>query len=276
MNINQRAYKYFLDLVAPRQKTSARSLYGLFKIAGITIVVVLLINLLANDTKSFGEWGDFFGGVLNPILMFLTFMGLIITIIIQQTELKEARVEFKRSADALVAQGENIKKQSFESTFFQMLTIHNTLVNSIDLMSSSGKITQGRDCFSVFYTRLNKIYRKDIKSYMGGGQPDDVVLDHTYKTFWKDHQTELGHYYRYLYNVIRFVANSEYSDGPYIKLIRAQLSDQELLMLFYNCTSVYGGNFKKYISDFALLDNMPKIRLLRKDHEDLIDVSSYD
>ena len=111
---------------------------------------------------------------------------------------------------------------------------------------------------------------------MGGGQPDDVVLDHTYKTFWKDHQTELGHYYRYLYNVIRFVANSEYSDGPYIKLIRAQLSDQELLMLFYNCTSVYGGNFKKYISDFALLDNMPKIRLLRKDHEDLIDVSSYD
>jgi hypothetical protein len=34
-----------------------------------------------------GEWGDFFGGVLNPLLTFLTFMGLLITIILQQQEL---------------------------------------------------------------------------------------------------------------------------------------------------------------------------------------------
>lgn len=275
MNINQRAYRGFLSIIAPKGETSNRSLFFLFKAAGIAILIVFVINLFSIGKSTFGEWGDFFGGVLNPILMFLTFMGLIITIVIQQSELRESRVEFKRSADALVEQGRNTRKQSFEATFFQMLTIHNDIVNSIDLRKDDGAITQGRDCFNVFYTRLNKQYRRDLDKYMGGGQSDDVALNHAYETFWKTHQTELGHYYRYLYNVVRFVAESEYVEGPYIRLIRAQLSDQELLMLFYNCTSAHGEGFKRYIEEFALLDNMPKIRLLDNKHANMIGLSAY-
>lgn len=275
MNLNQRVYRRFLAVVAPTGGASLRSLFGLFKVASIAILVVFVINLLSIGRSSFGEWGDFFGGVLNPILMFLTFMGILITIIIQQTELRESRAEFKRSADALVEQGKNTRKQSFESTFFQMLTIHNTLVNSIDLRAKGGAVTQGRDCFNVFYTRLTKIYREDQKNYMGGGQPDEKILAHSYDKFWKNHQTELGHYYRFMYNVVRFVAESDYVAGPYIRLIRAQLSDQELLMFFYNCTSERGENFKKYIQQFALLDNMPRIRLLEAKHAAMLDKSAY-
>lgn len=52
--------------------------------------------------ETFGVFGDFLGGSLNPILTFFTFMGLLITIVIQQTELRESRLEFRRTADALV------------------------------------------------------------------------------------------------------------------------------------------------------------------------------
>lgn len=40
-------------------------------------------------------------------------MGLLITIVIQQTELRESRLEFRRTADALVKQNEH----TFETKF---------------------------------------------------------------------------------------------------------------------------------------------------------------
>lgn len=270
MNLGQKLYRTFLGAVSPRRGSSARPLFRLFQVAAACVLVVLLINLLAiKRSTTFGEWGDFFGGVLNPILTFITFMGLLITIVIQQTELRESRAEMRRSADALVEQSKSLKRQNFESTFFQMLTIHNSIVNSIDLSDSSGKTTRGRDCFNVFYRRLNKIYREN-KGKGAEKHTNEAILKLSYQLFWKDHQTELGHYFRYLYNIVRFVKEEGFVSGPYLRQVRAQLSDQELLLLFYNCVSANGGNFTSLVEEFSLLDNMPKIRLLERSHEALI------
>ncbi len=73
-----------------------KGLQKLFKLAVFGVALVFAINLLFNR-EGFGAWGDFMGGVLNPILSFLTFMGLLITIVLQQKELSEARVEFARN-----------------------------------------------------------------------------------------------------------------------------------------------------------------------------------
>lgn len=274
MTINQKIYKQFVSLISPRRKRTVRPLYSLFKLAIAAVIIVFVINLFAINKSTFGEWGDFFGGVLNPILTFLTFMGLLITIVIQQTELSESRVELKRSADALHDQNESLKKQNFENTFFQMLEIHNQIVNSIDLISDEGKVTRGRDCFSVFYTRFNKIYREN-KEKANGKHNEESVVKLAYQLFWKDHQTELGHYFRYLYNVVRFIKDANQTDGPYLRLIRAQLSDQELLLLFYNCVSDNGGNFTPLVEEFALLDNLPTIRLLSKKHQSMIGSKAF-
>lgn len=269
MNLGRRLYRTFLRAVSPHRGSSARPLFRLFQLAAACVTTVLVINLLAIKKSTFGEWGDFFGGVLNPILTFITFMGLLITIVIQQTELRESRAEMRRSADALVEQSKSAKRQNFESTFFQMLTIHNSIVNSIDLVDDSGKTTRGRDCFNVFYRRLNKTYREN-KEKGSAKHSNQAILRLSYQLFWKDHQTELGHYFRYLYNIVRFVKEEGFIDGPYLRLVRAQLSDQELLLLFYNCVSPNGGNFTSLVEEFSLLDNMPTIRLLDKAHQALI------
>lgn len=274
MTLNQKFYKKFVSLVLPGRKRAIRPLYALFKFAAAAIIIVFVINLFAINKSTFGEWGDFFGGVLNPILTFLTFMGLLITIVIQQTELRESRVELKRSADALRDQNESLKKQNFENTFFQMLEIHNQIVNSIDLISDDGKVTRGRDCFSVFYTRFNKIYREN-KEKANGKHSEESVIKLAYQLFWKDHQTELGHYFRYLYNVVRFIKDANQINGPYLRLIRAQLSDQELLLIFYNCISSNGGNFTPLVVEFSILDNLPTIRLLNKNHQNMINSKAF-
>jgi len=272
---NQRIYRQFVALVAPRGRPTVRPLYRLFQAAAIASVLVLAVNLLSIGKSSFGEWGDFFGGVLNPILTFMAFMGLLITIVIQQTELRESRREMKRSADALLEQSHNAKRQNFESTFFQMLRVHTGIVSAIDLVNDEGNVTHGRDCFNVFYTRLSKIYRANQKK-VESGVPDIDVLRRTYAQFWAKHQVELGHYFRFLYNIVRFIKESNFVNGPYLRLVRAQLSDQETLVIFYNCVgSEYGRLFKDLAEEFSLLDNMPQIRLLNKTHVDLIDVRAF-
>ena len=207
---------------------------------------------------------------------FLTFMGLLITIVIQQSELKESRKEFKRSADALNEQSKSMKKQNFENTLFQMLALHNEIVNSIDLTNKETNVTtSGRDCFTVFYTRLARIYKKKVKASAGRDLPK-VILAETYKPFWRVHQTELAHYFRYIYNVIRFIDESDFSDGPYIKLIRAQLSDSELFIMFYNSQTEQGKNFIHYIEKYSLFDNLPTMKLLNQSHKNLINQQAFD
>jgi hypothetical protein len=275
MNPNKKLYSFFLDIIGGEDEKTTKALYRLFQIALLAVAVVLIANLFSIGKSSFGEWGDFFGGVLNPILTFLTFMGLLITIVIQQSELKESRKEFKRSADALNEQSTNMKKQNFENTLFQMLALHNDIVNSIDLTNKeTGITTTGRDCFKVFYTRLARVYRKKEKSANGSVAPD-VLISRAYKSFWRVHQTELAHYFRYLFNVIKFIDESNFSDGPYIKLIRAQLSDSELFILFYNSQTDQGRKFVEYIEKYSLFDNMPTLKLLDRSHKGLVSPKAY-
>ena len=157
---DKKALSIFEAFISGDHDNPHRPLYALFRAAVIACLLVFIVNAFSFGKSTFGEWGDFFGGVLNPILTFLTFMGLLFTIVLQQTELRESRKEFERSANALELQNQAIEKQSFESTFFQMLLLHNQIINSIDLVKGrTGQTTRGRDCFSVFYSRLAKYFR---------------------------------------------------------------------------------------------------------------------
>ncbi|WP_428028177.1 putative phage abortive infection protein [Altererythrobacter sp.] len=239
---------------------------------GMTALAYLGISDPA-DYKALGPWGDFFGGVANPLLTFLTFIAVLATLWLQHEELGLSREELSRSANALEAQIESGKKQRVENTFFQLMSNHNEIVNSIDLVSRGKPTTFGRDCFSVFYTRLTKIFRELEKR---PNLSKSECIERAYSDFWRDHQLELGHYYRFLYRFVLFADREFADDDFYMGLLRAQLSDQELLMLFYNAQTPDGHAFKPLIEKWALLDNMPRIRLLDHEHEQLLCPPAYD
>lgn len=219
-----------------------------------------------NAALKYGGWGDFIGGTLNPILTFLTFTGVLISIFLQRLELGLSRRELERSADALEKQISSIEKQNFEAAFFQMLNTFNTIVGSIDLYNKdSGMESSGRDCFTVFYTRLNKIYRENLAKGQKNHSAEDI-LKLSYFNFWKEHQLELGHYFRFLYNVFRFLDHSPAGEDYHAKLLRSQLSDQELLLLYYNCLTDQGEKFRDYAIKYQLFDNLSTVRLLDDKH----------
>lgn len=258
----------------------SRSAFAILVIAVFTLMgAAAFIGLVSNwpgDTYSLGTLGDFLGGTLNPILTFLTFVGLLFTIVLQQRELHLAN-EAKIKADReLLEEKKERARQQFENTFFQMLTLHNTIVNSLDLRSdpiadgsTSHKEWHGRDCFARYYEHFRKAYNSAKRNRSANPIADG------YDEFWRKDQKDLAHYFRFLYNIFRVTDGSDLASPVHIKLLRAQLSDFELLVLFYNGIGGRGRAFRKYIEKYALFDNLPEELLLEPSHQDYYSAEAY-
>ncbi len=64
----------------------------------------------------------------------------------------------------------------------------------------------------------------------------------------------------------RFIREGDVDHGRYMRLVRAQLSDRELALLFYTSLFSPGDRFRKYIGEFSLFDNLPTGLLFAPEH----------
>lgn len=110
-----------------------------------------------SDPAGWGQLGDYFGGLLNPVFSFLTILALVLTLILQSRELKLSReelelsrTELRNSAEALRGQNKAIDRQSFEQTFFAWINNYRQFLDgmnssaSLDPFSGMSGVTHGR------------------------------------------------------------------------------------------------------------------------------------
>lgn len=130
------------------------------------------------NRDEWGTFGDFFGGILNPIFGFASFIALLVTIIYQAKELNASTTELRNSAKALAAQNKAIELQSFEQTFFSWLNTYRDLLNAVSgSLSPKAPITQGRThLYDLWYKSLSSESISDgiFKRNDYGGQLDEV------------------------------------------------------------------------------------------------------
>lgn len=93
----------------------------------------------------FGQVGDFFGGVLNPIFAFLSFMGVVATLSYQRRELKASQEELRLSRAVQAQSVKAIESQRFEQTFFAWLNTYRELLSSVEWQV---KVETGSAAFS--------------------------------------------------------------------------------------------------------------------------------
>lgn len=256
----------------------------------IAVIILLFVVIYAtfllkvsNEGEVFsiqdaGMFGDSFG-ILTSLFSGLAFAGIIVTVwmqhhelSLQRNELELTRQEFADTRREMELQHATAKQQNFENTFFQMLRLHNSILESIDLTKRTSNTVAsitGRDCFETFYFQLRKSYNSEKKH--NAEDSEIKIIELAYERFWSVFQKELGHYFRYLYNIFRFIKYHDFIDQKfYSNIVRAQLSDQELLILFYNCLCKHGvEKFKPIVEDYQLFDNLPRNLLFDEDHANL-------
>lgn len=213
------------------------------------------------DTEKFGQFGDFVGGTLNPILAFLSFMALLYTIKIQMDELKLSREELESTrkelegsriaqqeqSESLKLQNKAAKIQIFENTFFQLLNQHNEY---LDLLIQE-------NC-------LKSINLVKYKQGNYGNLISDVPLEknEVYKTFRNLNQTKrvMKNYYMVLYQLLKFI-DEKSKDGiinvkVYTNIVRALIDDEVLRTLAINCEAYSFKEYKNYIEKYAFFEHI--------------------
>lgn len=242
-----------------------------------------LLNKNIDNPTERGTFGDMFGAV-NALFSGLAFAGLIATLLYQREELKlqreelaQTREELKGQREEFEEQNKTMKRQRFENTFFNMLSLQQEIVANL----SYGYYVNSNLCppnvpEEVFYKNVVKsefhgrevferLYRYAIVDYNGARYADGII--NILKNFGPQSYsrvkatTRFDHYFRHLYRIYKYVDTSDLIADEerynYACIIRSQLSDYELVMLFYNCLTPNGREkFKPLIEKYTIFNNL--------------------
>jgi len=201
------------------------------------------------DTEKFGQFGDFIGGTLNPILAFLSFMALLYTIKIQTDELKLSREELEATREELkgsrIAQQEQseslrlqngaIEKQIFENTFFSLLKEVNGLLN---------ELYDGNAVYNyIIELSDDRIYLKKEELKNKFNLLNNGVM---------------RNYFMMLYQILKFIDNSSstINKKTYSNIVRANSGNFILSLLAINCYSNDFSQFKEYLEKYSFFEHL--------------------
>lgn len=136
--------------------------------------------------------------------------------------------------------------------------------------------------------RLNNDQKKTFLAWVANSNDSlEMILDSIYFHHFMETDSLLGHFFRYIVYTIEFVEREiSYVDPKrtdeerekYIKLIQAQLSNNQLVVMFYNCLchvsydSDYKPEAKKLMERYSLFKNLLPEMLIRGDHQDLYNI----
>lgn len=260
-------------------KTLKSNIFQLLLLSFFCIVVVIALIVYSQE-KDFtigklANLGDFFGGILNPIFAFLAFLALLVTIILQATELKATRKELRKSSKAQKKQSKSLKLQNkatklqmFENTFFQLISIFIELKSNFTVSHwerlhgiKNGQPTSNTIVRNMTFHETIQRFLEDLKGQCSGD----------YEKFNNTHESVTGSYFAQTYQIIKFVDESSINDKQkYINIFRAQFSKAELELLFYHCLGSIGKRkFKELVERYEFFEHIT--------HNDDIDksISNY-
>lgn len=215
------------------------------------------------DFRETGQIGDTIGGVMGP---FVAIAAAILTFL-------AFWVQYKANEQ----QRKDIALERFESNLFEMIHIQQDITNNLvfieKLNSRSIEHAKGRDVFQFLYEDYNfgmdGRYKKKTPIIVGV----KTLMEYEDINNYTDLE-ELGfldHYFRHLYRLIKYIDDSELVGGSkkyeYTSIVRAGLSQYELIMLFYNCLSSNGiEKFKPLIEKYAIFNNLRDNLLAKEEH----------
>lgn len=204
------------------------------------------------DTAKWGTFGDFIGGLLGTGCAYISLRLLV-------KNLKEQ----ERANECLQVSNDR------SSEVFEMQLVHQnitTLLDSYKRVIESYRIEKseikGLDAIKKISTDLYEKYDKDNSHDIEGRIEDARQL---FDAEYIKYRNSMAVYYRLLYQIFQVLWQSELDGNKKAmlsKMIRSQFTEDELLLLRYNCLTPNGEKMRFYINQFNLLKHLPLTHLL--------------
>ena len=246
------------------------------------VLYALVASRFADSGASGAQFGDMLGG-FNALVTAFAFAALVFTVHLQRKELelqrrelRMTRREFRGQKEALQKQHAVAEIQVFENTLFQLLRLHHDIVGAMREIAYNGTEMKGRDAFESLFGAVREKFFERAPNALSAAE-DLATIRLVYKTAYDTRQRTFGHYFRNLYQIVKFVHLARVADkSRYMAFVRAQLSTTELACLFYNCLSSEGHEkFKPLVEQYALFKNLPVNVLMRDYHAQHFAASAF-
>lgn len=264
-------------------------------VVGIAIIVFFWLSAKEKigDKDDFtltryGVIGDFIGGFVGAIFNLIGIVLLFETLSAQRIEFNKQQFESK-FFELVKFHRENVSQMvhrvpwdaenyydkarvfiEMKSQFESIYKITNTYAGTL---SEKDRINIS---YLILFFGVSKKAREDLKHYFQRFGFDESITKsivddlYTMKTkynpktvYFGGHQVRLGHYFRNLFQAVKFVDKATFltpqEKYSYVKILRAQLSQYELSIFFLNSLSI-GREWEKnnYITEYKLIKNMPR------------------
>lgn len=278
--INSKTYDFFTERTA-----IILAIGGLVSIL-IGIIVYFIFGSwkfsTVLDEAKIAQFGDLIGGVVGSILS-------LAGIILYYVALKEQRKDMVESQEVLNGQVEALKLQveEFRAQKLEMQETRKVYLDQTKEFKRQTEIAKNQQFDSSFYSILNVFInlRKELNSNCKGNsyfsqiynQLKSIDITETsvisfyptinskYIELYYENYSELTYYFNTFYRIIRLIENStieQYEKELYFEIFRSQLTNRELLLLYYNYHSQIDTKDKhlvikyKLFKDLSILDRI--------------------
>ena len=231
--------------------------------------------------------GDSIGGITAP---FVAILAAILTFLAFWVQYEFNEIQQRA-----------IEKERFEHNFYEMLNLHESITQSlkIEIIDEGAEVgaenrvvlrREGRDVFQLLYELMpisanigvsNGFIILNSKQYVGLKGLFENGGTRRFEIYERNNEVgRLDHYFRQLYSLFKMIGDNIKLDADskyeYARIVRATLSQYELVLLFYNCLSANGiEKFKPMIENYALMNNLRKELLAKAEDENLYARSAF-
>jgi hypothetical protein len=252
-------------------------------LAGVGFLALLLLAIMMNknpfDLNIIGQYGSFVGGFVGSVFSLAGFL-LLFEALIQQQRLFHSQQFESNFFNLLNLHRENVaqlrkrlpiqgdKYEEGRRVFVELRKEYGEILEIVRRTDASlstklsakeiANITylvlyygvgetvfgKGQNETSILKDRISKLsYDNEFCKVLIEACRKCMDSDNTYIKF-NGNQSRLGHYYRHLLQLVKFVDNSKHltigEKRSYVEIVRAQLSSHEQLLLFYFAISILG------------------------------------
>lgn len=233
-------------------KNTSNRLYLIFGWLSIGLAILCFLYsyftkyLPTQDIQQVGPFGDWLAGVTAPFLNLAGFFMIYAAFRQQSADTQATRHEFHL--------------QRFEGTFFHLIHLHHQNLHAIQL--NYGKKSR-EDFFEASYRYLKKTALDEQAPH---------TIEQKYGEFYEDNYNLIDHFVRHLLFSIQFIAFSSAFEGEpahiaqkerqkYADILSAQLSTDELFILYYHCLfdpGKYAQSYTKLLTKYNFFERLSK------------------
>ncbi len=216
------------------------------------------------DAERFGQYGDFFGGVIGSIITLASLFFLYEAFKAQRL----ANVETQETNKKIIQQNELLKKQDEQHLYWERLNQFDTQFNTLLSLyedSLNGYQSDDKQCG-------RKVLNKKVASYIASTTFDNSdgytkrvqAASNKFNGFIIKYRTLINAHMRLFYQLLVLLDTPYIEDSNkiiYLKIIRSQLTDEELILIRYNCLTKRGHKMQMPVFRYNILKHLPLLDL---------------